>query len=115
MTNCAYQSRIEFPRGIGLFSSGLFVVIALTTAAAGLCLLPLLGTPQTILPETVRWPVVVLLTALGFTGVLMSVLLNLPNTRRLTPMVLFVTAFLSSGFAALMGWFAVSGATYSWL
>jgi hypothetical protein len=115
MANCTYQGRIESPRGMGVFSSGLFVVIAGTVAGAALCLLAVFGTPQTILPETARWVLVVMLMALGFAGVILGALLNLPDTRRLTLVVLFATALLCSGFAALMGWFAVSGATNSWL
>ena len=111
MVNGAYQNRIESPRGIGLFSSTLFVAIAGTFAATALCLLLVLETPHTILPEAVRWALVVIFMAWGFAGVVLSTLLNLSDTRRLTLVVLFATALLCSGFAALMDWFAVSGAT----
>jgi hypothetical protein len=114
MTDCTYQGRIESPRGIGFFSRGLFVAIAGAVAAEALCLLPVLGALLTILPEAASWALVVMLTALGFAGVLLSTLLNFSDARRLTLVLLFATALLCSGFAALMGWFAVSGATNSW-
>jgi len=47
---------------------------------------------------------------LGFAGVLVSTLLDLPNTMRRT-LVLFAAALLCSGFVALVGWFTVSGAS----
>ena len=52
---------------------------------------------------------------LGFAGVLVSTLLDLPNTMRRTLVVLFAAALLCSGFVALVGWFAVSGASSLWL
>ena len=51
---------------------------------------------------------------LGFAGVLVSTLLDLPNTMRRT-LVLFAAALLCSGFVALVGWFTVSGASSCWL
>jgi hypothetical protein len=55
-----------------------------------------------------------MLMALGFAGVLLSSLVNFSDARRLRLVVLFATALLCPGFAALLGWFAVSGATNSW-
>ena len=52
---------------------------------------------------------------LGFSGVLVSTLLDLPNTTRLTLVVLSAAALLCSGFVALVGWFTVSGASSCWL
>jgi hypothetical protein len=51
---------------------------------------------------------------LVFSGVLVSTLLDLPETTWGT-LVLFATALLCSGFVALVGWFAVSGASSRWL
>ena len=48
---------------------------------------------------------------LGFSGVLVSTLLDLPNTMRRTLVVLFAVALLCSGFVALVAWFTVSGAS----
>ena len=48
---------------------------------------------------------------LGFSGVLVSTLLDLPNIMRRTLVVLFAAALLCSGFVALVGWFTVSGAS----
>jgi hypothetical protein len=115
MTDCTYQCLSESPRGIGFFSSGLLVAIAGAVAAAALCLLPVLEAPLTILPEAARWASVVTFMALSFAGALLSTLLNFSDARRLTLVVLFANARLCSGFAALMVWFAVSGATNSWL
>jgi len=52
---------------------------------------------------------------LGFSGVLLSTLLDLPNTMRRTLVVLFAAALLCSGFVALVRWFTVSGASSRWL
>ena len=52
---------------------------------------------------------------LGVSGVLVSTLLDLPNTMRRTLVVLFAAALLCSGFVALVGWFTVSGASSCWL
>ena len=52
---------------------------------------------------------------LGFAGVLVTSLLNLPYTTRWTLVVLFAAALLCSGFVALVVWFAVSGASGRWL
>jgi hypothetical protein len=51
---------------------------------------------------------------LFFSGVLVSTLLDLPDTTWWT-LVLFATALLCSRFVALAGCFAVSGATSRWL
>jgi hypothetical protein len=48
---------------------------------------------------------------LDFSCVLVSTLLDLPNTMRRTLVVLFAAALLCSGFVALVGWFTVSGAS----
>src|ERR1700680_1833567 len=52
---------------------------------------------------------------LGFSGVLVSTLLDLPNIMRRTLGVVFAAALLCSGFVALVGWFTVSGASSCWL
>ena len=52
---------------------------------------------------------------LGFAGVLVSTLLDLPNTMRRRLVVLFAAALLCSGFVALVAWFTVSGASSCWL
>jgi hypothetical protein len=55
----------------------------------------------------------VLVMMLVFSGVLVSTLLDLPDTTRWT-LVLFATALLSSGIFALVRWFAVCGASSHW-
>jgi hypothetical protein len=48
---------------------------------------------------------------LGFCGLLLTALLGLSDRLRHILVVLFGAAFLGSGFVALVGWFAVSGAS----
>jgi len=67
------------------------------------------------LPGWGRVALAVLAMMLSFSGVLVSTLLDLPDTTRWTLLVLFATALLCSGFVALVGWFAVSGASRRWL
>jgi len=66
-----------------------------------------------VLPGARRLALAVMV--LGFSGVLVTTLLNLPDKMRRMLVVLFATALLCSGFAALVGWFAVSGASGHWL
>ena len=114
MENSAQHSGMDSLRGTSLFSSVLFVAVAALVAVGALCLLPGLGTPQMGLPGAGRVALVVVVMVLGFSGVLVSTLLNLPDTIRRTLVVLFATALLCSGFVALVGWFAVSGASSRW-
>jgi hypothetical protein len=111
MESSAQQTKMDSVHGASLFSSVLFVAVAATVAVAALCLLPGLGTPQIVLPGAGRVALVVMIMVLGFSGLLVSTLLNLPDTLRRTLLVLFATALLCSGFVALVGWFAVSGAS----
>ena len=60
-------------------------------------------------------PRALVVMVLGFSGVLVSTLLDLPNTMRRTLVVLFAAALLCSGFVALVAWFTVSGASSCWL
>jgi hypothetical protein len=115
MENGAQQSRTDSLHGASPFSSVLFVAVAAMVAAAALCLLPGMGISQMVLPGAGRLALGVIVMVLGFSGVLVSALLNLPDTMRRTLMALFATALLCSGFVALMGWFAVSGASNCWL
>jgi len=114
MENSAQQSEMDSLRGTGLLSSGSFVAVAVVVAVGAVCLLPGTGIPQMVLPGAVRVALVVVMV-LGFLGVLVSSLLNLPDTTRRTLVVLFATALLCAGFVALVGWFAVSGASSCWL
>src|SRR5260370_41782399 len=109
------QNSIESVHGGSLLSSVLSLMAAAMVVAAALCLVPGVGISQTSLPGACRVALVVLVMTVGFSGVLVSTLLNLPDTLRRTLMVLFATALLCSGFVALVGWFAVSGASSCWL
>ena len=115
MENGAEQSGMDSVHGASLFSIALFVAVAAMVAVAALCLLPGLVTPQMVLPGASRVALVVMVMVLGFSGVLVSTLLNLPDTMRRALLVLFATVLLCSGFVALVGWFAVSGASSCWL
>ena len=111
MDNSAQLRGMDSPSGTSLFSCGLFVAVAAMVAAAAVSFLPGLGAPQTVLPAPDRVALVVMVMSLAFSGVLLSTLLNLPDTTRVTVVVLFATALLCSGFVALVGWFAVRGAS----
>src|ERR1700676_51928 len=113
MESGAQQSGMDSLHGASLLSSMLFVAVAAMVAVGALWLLPMLGTPQMVLPGAGRMALVVMV--LGFSGMLMSTLLDLPNTMRRTLVVLFATALLWSGFVALVAWFTVSGASSCWL
>ena len=115
MENSVQQSGMDSVHGASVFSSVLFVTVAAMIAATALCLLPGTGISQMVLPGAGRVALVVMVMVLGFSGVLVSTLLNLPDTMRRTLVVLFATALLCSGFVALVGWFAVSGASGCWL
>jgi CHASE2 domain-containing sensor protein len=91
------------------------VAIAAAVAVAAICLLLGIGTSKTNLPGADRTALVVIVMVLGFSGVLMSTLLNLPDQIRRALVALFATALICSGFVALVWWFAVSGASNSWL
>jgi phosphatidylserine synthase len=105
------QTGMESLHGASLLWSVLLVTVAAMVAAAALCLLPGLRIPQMGLPGWGRVALVVLVMRLGFSGVLVSTLLNLPDTTRWTLVVLFAAALLCSGYVALVRWFAVSGAS----
>ena len=115
MENARQQNSIESLHGGSLLSSVLSLMAAAMVVAAALYLVPGVGISQSSLPGTCRVALVVLVMTVGFSGVLVSTLLNLPDTLRRTLMVLFATALLCSGFVALVGWFAVSGASSCWL
>ena len=112
MEDKTVQSEMGSVHRASLFSSVLFVAVAAMVAVAALCLLPGLGTSLMVLPGASRVALVAMMVmVLGFSGALVSALLNLPDTMRRALLVLFATALLCSGFVALVGWFAVSGAS----
>ena len=113
MENRKEQSGINSVYDTSVFSSVLFVTVASMLAGAALSLLPGMGMSSVVLPRAARLALAVMV--LGFSGVLVTTLLNLPDTMRRMLVVLFGTALLCSGFAALVGWFAVSGASGHWL
>jgi hypothetical protein len=115
MENSTQQAGIISLHSASLLWSVLFVAAAAMVAVAGLCLLPGVQISRTSLPEEVHVALVALVMALGFSGVLVSTLLNLPDTLRRAAVIFFAAALSCSGFVALVGWFAVSGATSRWV
>jgi hypothetical protein len=113
MENGAPQNGMHSLHGVSLFSSALFVMVAAMVAVTAIGLLLELGTPQMVLPGEGRVAQVVMI--LGFSGVLVSRMLHVSDTTRRTLVVLFSTGLLCSGFVVLVAWFAVSGASSSWL
>jgi len=109
MGNSTHPTGTESLHDANPLWSVLFVAAAAMVAAGAFSLLPVVRISQMSLPEEARVALVVLIMALGFSGVLVSTLLNLPDTLRRTALVLFAAALLCSGFVALVGWFAVSG------
>ena len=107
------QSGIASVHDTSAFACGLFLTIAAILAGAGLSLLPGMGMSQMVLPGAERVALAVMV--LGFSGVLVTTLLNLSDATRRTLVLLFSTALVCSGFVALVVWFAVSGASGCWL
>ena len=113
MENRRQQSGIDSVNDASTFSSVLFVTGAVILAAGALSLLPGMGMSRMVFPGAERVALAVMV--LGFSGVLVTTLLNLPETTRRTLVALFAAALLCSGFVALVVWFAVSGASGCWL
>ena len=109
MENRKQQSGIDSVHDTSAFSWGLVVTVAAILAGAALSLLPGMGMSRMVFPGAERVALAVMV--LGFSGVLVTTLLNLPDTTRRTLVVLFAAALLCSGFVALVAWFAVSGAS----
>jgi hypothetical protein len=112
MENRKQQSGIDSVHDTGAFSCTLFVTIAAILAGARHSLLPGMGMSPMVFPGAERVALAVMV--LGFSGVLVTTLLNLSNATRRTLVVLFAAALLCSGFVALVVWFAVSGASGGW-
>jgi len=91
----------------------LLAASAAMSALAALCLLACARVPLEILPSAHRAALAV--AALGFSGVMVSMLSDVPDALRRTLLVLFATVLLCSGFVALVASFAVSGASSPWL
>ena len=113
MENRKQQSGIDSVHDTSAFSCGLFGTVAAIFAGAALSLLSGMGMSRIVFPGAERVALAVMV--LGFSGVLVTSLLNLPDTTRWTLVVLFAAALLGSGFVALVAWFAVSGASGRWL
>jgi hypothetical protein len=107
MKNSAQQGEKDSVRGATIFSNVSFVAVAAMVAVAALCLVPGLWTSQMVLPGAGRVALIVMAMVLGFSGVLVSTLLNLPGRLLRALVVLLATALLCSGFAALADLFAV--------
>ena|SRR5258708_6611210 len=115
MENARQQNSIKSLHGASLVSSVLSVMAAAMVVATPTCLVPGVGISQTSLPGACLVALAVLVMAVGHSSVLVSTLLNLPDTLRQTSMMLFARAFSCSGYVALAGWFVVSGSRSHWL
>jgi uncharacterized membrane protein HdeD (DUF308 family) len=113
MENRKQQSGIDSVHDTTAFLSVLFVTVAAMLLGGALSLLPGTGMAQMGFPGAERLALAVMV--LGFSGVLVTTLLNLRDITRRTLVVLFAAALLCSGFVALVVWFAVSGASGRWL
>ena len=113
MENGKQQSEIDSVNDTSVFSSVLFLTVGAIVAGAAVSLLPGIGMSRIVFPGAERLALAVMV--LGFSGVLVTTLLNLPDITRRTLVVLFAAALLCSGFVALVEWFAVSGASCRWL
>jgi uncharacterized membrane protein HdeD (DUF308 family) len=112
MENRKQQSGIDSVHDTSAFVSVLFVTFAAMLVGAALSLLPCMGMSRMAFPGAERLALAVMV--LGFSGVLVTTVLNLPEKTRRTLVVLFAAALLCSGFVALVVWFAVSGASGGW-
>jgi uncharacterized membrane protein HdeD (DUF308 family) len=113
MENRKQQSGIDSVHDTSAFVSALLVTFAAMLVGAALSLLPGMGMSRMAFPGAERLALAVMV--LGFSGVLVTTVLNLPEKTRRTLVVLFAAALLCSGFVALVVWFAVSGASGRWL
>jgi hypothetical protein len=113
MENRKQQSGIDSVHDTTAFLSVLFVTVAAMLVGAAHSLLPGLGMSRMGFPGAECLALAVMV--LGFSGVLVTTLLNLPEATRRTLVVLFAAALLCSGFVALVVWFGVSGASGRWL
>ena len=113
MENRKQQNGIDSVHDTTAFLIVLFDTVAAMLLGAALSLLPGVGMSRMVFPEAERVALAVMV--LGFSGVLVTTLLNLPDATRRTLVVLFAAALLCSGFVALVVWFAVSGASGRWL
>jgi hypothetical protein len=112
MENRKQQSGIDSVHDTSAFSCALFVSVAAILAGAALSLLPGMGMSRMVFPGAER--VALAIMVLGFSGVLVTTLLNLPDATRRTLVALFAAALLWSRFVALVVWYAVSGASGGW-
>lgn len=109
MENRKQQSGIDSVHDASAFLSVMFVTVAAMLLGAALTLLPGMGMSRMTFPGAEHLALAVMV--LGFSGVLVTTLLNLSETTRRTLLVLFAATLLCSGFVPLVVWFAVSGAS----
>jgi hypothetical protein len=95
----------------GLFSPVALVLFLAVVVAAMVSILSGYGLPQVAVLARARAVLVSAVMMLGFCGLVLTALLGLSERLRCVLAVLFGAALLGSGFVALVGWFAVSGAS----
>jgi hypothetical protein len=109
MENRKQQSGADSVHDTGVLWSVLFVTLGAMLVGTALSLVPRVGMSRMVFPGVEHLALTVMV--LGFSGVLVTTLVNLPETTRRTLVVLFAAALLCSGFVALVVRFAVSGAS----
>ena len=95
----------------GLLSPVALVLFAAIVVAVLVSILSGYGLPQIAVLARARAVLVSAVMMLGFCGLVLTALLGLSDRLRRVLAVLFGAALLVSGFVALVGWFAVSGAS----
>ena len=98
-----------------LLSPMALVLFAVLVAAAMVSILSGYGLPQIAVLTSARVALISVAMMFGFSGLVLTAFLRLSDRLRHILVVLFGAAFLCSGFVALVGWFAVSGASGGWL
>jgi hypothetical protein len=95
----------------GLLSPVTLVLVGVIVAAAMVSILSGYGLPQIAVLARARAVLVSAVMMFGFCGLVLTAFLRLSDRIRHILVVLFGAAFMCSGFVALVGWFAVSGAS----
>jgi hypothetical protein len=105
-TDARFSGRLLSPLALALF--GVIILAPMVSLLSGY------GLPQIALVAKGRMALLSFAMMLGFCGLVGTALLSLSDGQRNFLTVLFGAAFLGSGFVALVGWFAVSGASGYW-
>jgi hypothetical protein len=111
MKNARYADGTVARFNGGLLSPVALVLFLAVVVAAMVSILSGYGLPQVAVLARARAVLVSAVMMLDFCGLVLTALLGLSERLRRVLAVLFGAALLGSGFVALVGWFAVSGAS----